>query len=167
MGPAAGLRDSGLQGNPAYSACIVYHAGENRERERDMTTIAARKYNVGGVLLDRPFKIRRLGHVGFNCVNMDAIRNFYVNLLGFRISDETGAGGFFARYGSDHHALVMFNKEVTEPRMKAGKHARHWRAENDINQISWQLSSVAEIWNATKYLKELESDIIMEGRGTA
>ena len=29
-----------------------------------------RHYNVGGVLLPRPFKIRRLGHFGFNAVNL-------------------------------------------------------------------------------------------------
>ena len=31
-----------------------------------MATMAEKKYNVGGVALDRPFKIRRLGHFGFN-----------------------------------------------------------------------------------------------------
>ena len=28
------------------------------------------RYSVGGVLLPRPFKIRRLGHFGFNAVKM-------------------------------------------------------------------------------------------------
>ena len=45
------------------------------------------KFNVGGVLLDRPFKIRRLGHFGFNLTNMDEGARFYTDLLGFRISD--------------------------------------------------------------------------------
>ena len=31
-----------------------------------MTTTVDTKYDVGGVLLDRPFKVRRLGHFGFN-----------------------------------------------------------------------------------------------------
>ena len=39
------------------------------------------KYNVGGVLLDRPFKIRRLGHFGFNLVNIDDGIRFYTDLL--------------------------------------------------------------------------------------
>lgn len=29
-------------------------------------TSTGQRYNVGGVMLDRPFKIRRLGHFGFN-----------------------------------------------------------------------------------------------------
>ena len=33
-----------------------------------MATSVTPKYNVGGVALDRPFKIRRLGHFGFNAV---------------------------------------------------------------------------------------------------
>ncbi|MEA2641432.1 MAG: hypothetical protein QOF51_2826, partial [Chloroflexota bacterium] len=41
------------------------------------------KYDVGGVMLDRPFKIRRLGHFGFNVLDMPAARHFYVDLLGF------------------------------------------------------------------------------------
>ena len=36
-----------------------------------MTSTTTTKYNVGGVLLDRPFKIRRLGHFGFNLVKME------------------------------------------------------------------------------------------------
>lgn len=47
----------------------------------------AGKFNVGGVLLDQPFKIRRLGHFGFNLENMEAGVSFYADLLGFRISD--------------------------------------------------------------------------------
>ena len=34
------------------------------------------RYSVGGVLLPRPFKIRHLGHFGFNAVRMDEGRAF-------------------------------------------------------------------------------------------
>src|SRR5688572_9115333 len=69
------------------------------------------KYNVGGILLDRPFKVRRLGHFGFNLSNMDACAHFYRDLLGFRVSDPRPNGGFFGRFGSDHHALVLGPRE--------------------------------------------------------
>jgi len=42
------------------------------------------KFDVGGVWLERPFKIRRLGHFGFNVLNMDAALRFYD--LGFRVA---------------------------------------------------------------------------------
>jgi hypothetical protein len=88
------------------------------------------KFNVGGVILDRPFKIRRLGHFGFNLAAMEEGRRFYVDLLGFKISDVMdyskrakdpaqmiGLGdpnGYFTRYGTDHHAMVLFPKRVRD-----------------------------------------------------
>ena len=48
----------------------------------------AQRYNVGGVLLPRPFKVRRLGHFGFNaCKVPGRFEVFYQALLGFKISD--------------------------------------------------------------------------------
>ncbi len=88
------------------------------------------RFNVGGVLLDRPFKIRRLGHFGFNAVRMNESRDFYGDLLGFKHSDILDFGkmpwapkrddlgdtrGYFMRYGTDHHAFVLFNKNVLDP----------------------------------------------------
>jgi catechol-2,3-dioxygenase len=45
-------------------------------------------YDVGGVAYPRPFKIRRLGHFGFNVADMNGGIDFYSRLLGFRITDE-------------------------------------------------------------------------------
>ena len=46
------------------------------------------RYNVGGILLERPFKIRRLGHFGFNIAKLEEARHFYGDLLGFVVSDK-------------------------------------------------------------------------------
>src|SRR5260370_27224843 len=46
------------------------------------------KFNVGGATLPVPFKIRRLGHFGFNLNNLDAGIEFYTKMLGFRLVDE-------------------------------------------------------------------------------
>ena len=54
-------------------------------------SIPGRHYNVGGVLLPRPFKIRRLGHFGFNAVNLAESVDFYTQLLGFKPSDTLDA----------------------------------------------------------------------------
>ena len=51
-------------------------------------TGAQARYDVGGVLLERPFKIRRLGHFGFNFTRLDEALTFYTDLLGFVVSDE-------------------------------------------------------------------------------
>src|SRR4026208_1276334 len=90
----------------------------------------ATEFDVGGVLLNQPFKIRRLGHFGFNLSNMEDGVRFYVDLLGVRIYDVVhssrrakdpaevaGLGdpnGYFTRYGTDHHAMVLFPKRVRD-----------------------------------------------------
>jgi len=134
------------------------------------------KFNVGGVLLDQPFKISRLGHFGFNLVKMDEGVRFYTELLGFRVSDvidyssratrpEQLAGlgdprGYFMRYGSDHHALVLFNQRVREalgPRYRA-------QPGLTINQITWQVGSLREVGNAIQWFDNKGVKIQRSGR---
>ena len=94
-----------------------------------MTLAVGTKYDVGGIMLDRPFKIRRLGHFGFNVVNMDEAspllrRPAGLQDLGRRplremltpeqLAELGDARGFFTRYGGDHHAFVLFNKQVMD-----------------------------------------------------
>ena len=116
------------------------------------------KFNVGGVLLNQPFKIRRLGHFGFNLSNMEDGVHFYIDLLGFRISDVmdysrrakdpaqvAGLGdpnGYFTRYGTDHHAMVLFPKRVRDAL------GRSEQPGITVNQITWQVGSLEEVGNA-------------------
>jgi catechol 2,3-dioxygenase-like lactoylglutathione lyase family enzyme len=134
------------------------------------------QFNVGGVLLDRPFKVRRLGHFGFNLVNVEEGRRFYTELLGFRISDFndpsaraqspeqlTGMGdprGFFMHHGGDHHSFVMFNKRVRE----ALDTRRRFAPGVTINQITWQVGSLQEVGQAIPWLKERGMTIQRAGR---
>jgi catechol 2,3-dioxygenase-like lactoylglutathione lyase family enzyme len=135
---------------------------------------ASDKFNVGGVLLDRPFKIRRLGHFGFNLTNMDEGIRFYRDLLGFRVSDVmdysrrakspdqlAGLGdphGYFTRYGGDHHAMVLFPKRVRDALGRAEKPGV------TINQITWQVGSLAEVGGAIRWLQEKNIKIQRSGR---
>ncbi len=43
------------------------------------------RYNVGGVLLERPFRIQRLGHFGFNVDDVEASLEFYSGERGVEI----------------------------------------------------------------------------------
>jgi catechol 2,3-dioxygenase-like lactoylglutathione lyase family enzyme len=135
---------------------------------------ASVQFDVGGVLLPQPFKIRRLGHFGFNLAEMERGRHFYVELLGFRISDvidysrraksaEQMAGlgdpnGYFTRYGTDHHAMVLFPKRVREAL------GRHERSEVTINQITWQVGSLREVGNAIKWFQSQGIRLQRSGR---
>ena len=108
------------------------------------------RYNVGGVMLERPFKIRRLGHFGFNVNKVEECREFYGDILGFTQSDKAdfsrapwfpkgqdlGPQGYFMRYGTDHHAMVLFSKQVMDLRAD-----RKFAPGVTINQITWQCGS--------------------------
>ncbi|MBI3327546.1 MAG: VOC family protein, partial [Nitrospinae bacterium] len=134
-----------------------------------------RRYKVGGVFLPRPFKVRRLGHFGFNALNLAEGVEFYTKLLGFKLSDtldfarmpwmpkdtrELGdTRGYFMRYGTDHHAFVLFNKQVMDFRAD-----RRFGSEVTINQITWQCGSLKEILEAHSYFQEQEVPIQRVGR---
>jgi catechol 2,3-dioxygenase-like lactoylglutathione lyase family enzyme len=139
-----------------------------------MTTTTATKYDVGGVLLDRPFKIRRLGHFGFNSDKIEEAAHFYIDLLGFVVSDEAGflrrmpelqdlgPGGFFTRYGTDHHAFVLFNKQIMD---KMGEMRGEPRTPGiTTNQITWQVGSLAEVGNGAKWFAQEGVRIRRTGR---
>ena len=128
-----------------------------------MAKINGAKYNVGGVALDRPFKILRLGHFGFNAADLEASRCFYFDLLGFFITEPAGAG-YFGRHAGDHHSFALFEKKKFNQRQYAGENAKHFREENDINQITWQVQSVAEMAGATKYFHDIGVEVMREGR---
>ena len=122
------------------------------------------KFNVGGVLLNQPFKIRRLGHFGFNLANMEDGVRFYVDLLGFRISDVMDysrrakdpaqvaslgdPNGYFTRHGNDHHAMVLFPKRVRDAL------GRQEHPGVTVNQITWQVGSLSEVGNAIKWFNQ-------------
>jgi len=132
------------------------------------------RYNVGGILLERPFKIRRLGHFGFNLTKLEEARHFYGDLLGFIVSDtadfsrapwfpkDKGLGdthGYFMRYGTDHHAMVLFSKPVMDQRAD-----RKFAPEVTINQITWQCGSLKEIGDAHSYFQEQQVRVQRVGR---
>ena len=132
------------------------------------------RYDVGGIMLPRPFKIRRLGHFGFNVEKLEECRDFYSDLLGFTLSDKAdfsrapwfpkdkGLGdshGYFLRYGTDHHAMVLFSKAVMDCRAD-----RKFAPGISINQITWQCGSLKEIGDAHSYFEEQQIRIQRVGR---
>lgn len=133
------------------------------------------KFDVGGVLIDRPFAIRRLGHFGFNALDLPAALRFYGDWLGFQVSDTLdfskihekpdelkGLGdpvGRFMRHGSDHHSFVLFPKRVRDAMTGS-------RTPSDItiNQITWQVGSLAEVAQAAPWLEKRGVRIARSGR---
>jgi catechol 2,3-dioxygenase-like lactoylglutathione lyase family enzyme len=131
-------------------------------------------YDVGGVVYPRPFKIRRLGHFGFNVGELDKSTDFYGRLLGFRLTDIVNLqdlGGFeqaaqmsdsrivFLTYGTDHHALLLAHKSLGE---LFGDTAIG--PDVTMNQITWQVGTLDEVVRADGYLRERGIEIRRTGR---
>ncbi len=137
-----------------------------------MVAIANKTYNVGGVLLERPFKVRRLGHVGFSFTNFEACLRFYHDLLGFRVSDTIDwgkrapekvaglgdANTYFTRYAGDHHSFVFGSRAVRDA-VRPGADPMM-----NIGQISWQVDTLGEVVNAYHWLKDRGEHINRVGR---
>jgi len=136
--------------------------------------VQTKKFDVGGVMLDRPFKIRRLGHFGFNVRNFEECVRFYNELLGFRKSDvlsgPSGVFGVFMRHNSDHHSLLI--ERMHEGPKKVPEHHTA-RPEGDgagyedvtINQVTWQVGSLKEVVDASNWLREQGVTMRNLGRG--
>jgi catechol 2,3-dioxygenase-like lactoylglutathione lyase family enzyme len=139
-----------------------------------LTLSSTNRYDVGGVLLERPFKIRRLGHFGFNATRMDDALHFYTDLLGFIVSDEAdfsarltpeqkatmrSTRGVFTRHGGDHHSFVLFPREPLEQMGMGG-------GEVTINQITWQVGSLKEVGDAVDYFTREGFKVGRVGRDT-
>lgn len=135
------------------------------------------EFDVGGVLLPRPFKLRRLGHFGYNCRNMDAMLDFYVGGLGLIISDqspkmperlpevernalaESEKYIHFTRFSSDHHQLVFISQKVWDwVNRDSGASGA------SVNQITWQVGSLVEVVQGAIWISGRGEHLMRSGR---
>ncbi|MBM3607796.1 MAG: extradiol dioxygenase [Alphaproteobacteria bacterium] len=137
---------------------------------------ADEQYDVGGVLLERPFKIRRLGHFGFSAKNLKECLHFYNQEVGFRITDPMNFAErppvakllegiadthqYFMRHGTDHHSFVMADREVVN-RLYA---SRPHKPAHSINQMTWQVGSLHEVVNAIDFFDKHKVPVNRAGR---
>src|SRR5713226_9252290 len=54
-----------------------------------------------------PIRVRKIGHVGLYCRDLDRMLEFYTRVLGLQVSDTNEKGLVFLRFGSDHHSFVL------------------------------------------------------------
>ena len=145
-----------------------------------MATTQSKLFDVGGVEMPQPFKIRRLGHFGFNVNDMDAGLRFYKDLLGFKVSDhlnfkgnpqraeilkdvpDEDCRGAFMHHGGDHHSFVLFPKKALDVLGRGGEH--NGDGDVTINQITWQTGSLAEVVNGHHYFNDVGIPIRRTGR---
>jgi catechol 2,3-dioxygenase-like lactoylglutathione lyase family enzyme len=126
-------------------------------------TAADRMYDVGGILLPRPFKPRRLGHFALWHTDLEMARKLYVDALGFRQTDKIVRDGklaaVFTSHGTDHHSLAAIHASTAEGVRKA-----HYENGVFVNQISFQVGTLEEVVRAHDYFAERQVYITRLGR---
>jgi catechol 2,3-dioxygenase-like lactoylglutathione lyase family enzyme len=138
------------------------------------------KFDVGGLMLDQPFKIRRLGHFGFYVNDLPGALKFYTELLGFYVSDvldmknlarpedmeklkDVGpTEAYFTRHGTDHHSFVLFPYKARKALDARGV----MLPGVTVNQITWQVGSLREVVDSIEWFKSGEVRINRTGRDT-
>ena len=83
------------------------------------------KYDVDGVLLERPFKITKIGPVRLFVDDVDQAEAFYTRHLGLVKSEEThyrGARCVFLRCGAEHHLAGALSEGIAR---RAGSQPAH------------------------------------------
>jgi catechol 2,3-dioxygenase-like lactoylglutathione lyase family enzyme len=91
-----------------------------------------------GVLRTAPVRPSRLGHAVLGTTDLHASKAFFVDGLGFKISDYLSDKGVFLRCSSDHHNVLVLAAPV-----------------NFLHHTSWQVADVDEIGRgATQMLED-------------
>ena len=106
------------------------------------------------------FKVRRLGHVVIMVSDLERSMKFYVEMLGFKVSDvypeEMQPGGFaFLRCGTDHHSIALVG---------AGPGgAKH----QELHHIAFEVGTADEVFRVRDRLREFNVPITFDGRRRA
>jgi catechol 2,3-dioxygenase-like lactoylglutathione lyase family enzyme len=132
----------------------------------------SRNYDVGGVRLERPFQVLRLGHFGFNVKNQESALRFYSDLLGLPVTDTRNFGellkltsptgqdpnGYFLRVGGDHHSVVLFPHWTATASPAPKPAGTEW-----ISHIAWQVGTLREVTEGRRWLTEKQVRIARPG----
>ncbi len=107
-----------------------------------------------------PFSIGKIGHVVLNVQDVERSARFYVEVLGFQISDvypeEMVPGGMvFLRCNTDHHGIALVGS-TTAP------------AENvELNHLAFEVATLDDVVRARDHLRRHGVTIDFEGRRRA
>jgi catechol-2,3-dioxygenase len=69
----------------------------------------------------------RYGHVNLHPVDLERMKDFLVEILDFRVSDQIGTSAYFLRCNTDHHGIALIGGRGT------------------LHHHAWQTQSIAEL----------------------
>ena len=107
-----------------------------------------------------PFRLREIGHVALFVDDLERALRFYVDVLGFQISDlyqedMMPGGAAFIRLNTNHHGIALF-KATQDHVPGAGLH-----------HMAFAVGSLDEVFRARDHLRSHSVTIHFEGRRRA
>jgi catechol 2,3-dioxygenase-like lactoylglutathione lyase family enzyme len=107
-----------------------------------------------------PFKVQKIGHVVLNVSDLERSLNFYVGVLGFRISDiypdsMVPGGMAFMRCNPDHHGVALVGS------------AKKQSARSEMHHMAFAVASLDEVFRSREHLRRNGVEIVYEGRRRA
>jgi catechol 2,3-dioxygenase-like lactoylglutathione lyase family enzyme len=106
---------------------------------------------VGGIMLQRPFKLTKIGPVNLFVADLDRSERFYTELLGFTKTEDIDYRGHrcvYLRCGTDHHCIGLFPVAL---RSELGLNPS-----TTLMSIGMQVASYRQLKDAIAFLRQKE-----------
>lgn len=107
-----------------------------------------------------PFSLNKIGHVALFVTDLERSARFYVEVMGFRVTDVYGddmmpGGAVFLRCNNDHHGIALF--PATQDKL-AGAGLHH---------MAFEVGTLDQVVRARNFLRERGVPISFDGRRRA
>ncbi len=107
-----------------------------------------------------PFNLNKIGHVALHVADIERSARFYVQTLGFKVTDVYGddmmpGGAVFLRLNADHHGIALF--PATQERAPGA----------GLHHMAFEVSSLDEVVRVRNHLRAHDVPIHFEGRRRA
>ena len=103
-----------------------------------------------------PVRVRKLGHVVFTVSEVERTTRFWIEIMGFQVSDRNERGMVFLRNGSDHHTVALVPAEAESLGPREGQPGFH--------HCALEVETVSELFAIRDFLRERGVPIVYEGR---
>ena len=118
------------------------------------------KSNLRAAAAAPPFEIKKLGHVVIRVSDLQRSTDFYVNILGLKVSDvyseDLMPGGMvFLRFNADHHGVALVGG--MQESAKGG----------ELHHFAFEVATLDEVFQVRNHLRAHGIPIVFEGRRRA
>jgi len=103
-----------------------------------------------------PIQVKKLGHVVFTVSDIERTTKFWMEIMGFQVSDRNEHGMVFLRHGSDHHTIALVPAKAKEELPGEGQPGFH--------HCALEVGTVSELFKIRDFLRAKGVPIIYEGR---